>query len=130
MSAKKSCALFISAAVLSVIAVCLIFGVLCVHERCITADEFSVEIEAIQFGDIPETVSYRVDKKYPEIKLSLSFTVYADENVICRNVSLMNGGGEPVYIRKLMSFIQIVCKYLKSFLLREWEPFQASLSIP
>ncbi len=70
MSAKKSCALFISAAVLSVIAVCLIFGVLCVHERCITADEFSVEIEAIQFGDIPEAVSYRVDKKYPEITLS------------------------------------------------------------
>ena len=57
------------------------------------------------YGDAKTLTLILADKKYPEIKLSLSFTVYYDDNVICRSVRLINGGEEPVYIRKLMSFM-------------------------
>ena len=50
------------------------------------------------------TVNYK-DVKYPSLILRHSYVVYAESNVICRNVELINEGDEPVYIRKLMSFM-------------------------
>ena len=45
------------------------------------------------------------DKKYPNLKLELSYTVFEECNVITRNVKLCNGGEGNIYIRKLMSFM-------------------------
>ena len=45
------------------------------------------------------------DKKFSNIKLRLNYTVFEDCDVICRNVELVNGEKEPLYIRKLMSFM-------------------------
>ncbi len=45
------------------------------------------------------------DKKYPNLKLELSYTVFEDCNVIARHTKLCNGGEGDVYIRKLMSFM-------------------------
>ena len=45
------------------------------------------------------------DKKYPTLKLEVSYTVFEECNVIARNVRLCNGGKGDVYIRKLMSFM-------------------------
>ena len=45
------------------------------------------------------------DKKYPNLKLELHYTVFEDCNVIVRHVKLCNGGDGDVIIRKLMSFM-------------------------
>ena len=45
------------------------------------------------------------DKKFSNIKLRLNYTVFEECDVICRNVELVNGEKEPLYIRKLMSFM-------------------------
>ena len=45
------------------------------------------------------------DKKFPDICLKMNYTVFAECNVICRNVELVNNGEGAVYIRKLMSFM-------------------------
>ena len=50
------------------------------------------------------TVDFR-DKKYGSLLLRHSYTVFSECNVICRNAVLVNEGDEPVYIRKLMSFM-------------------------
>lgn len=44
------------------------------------------------------------DKKYPDILLKLSYTVFEESNVITRNVTLINNGSLAVTINKLMSF--------------------------
>ncbi|MBQ8879669.1 MAG: alpha-galactosidase [Clostridia bacterium] len=45
------------------------------------------------------------DKKYPDIIIKLSYTVFYECNVICRNVELCNNSNSEVFIRKLMSFM-------------------------
>lgn len=45
------------------------------------------------------------DKKYKDISLALHYTVFEESNVIARCVTLRNGAEEPIYIRKLMSFM-------------------------
>lgn len=69
--------------------------------------EGSYEAEGLPFayGDAKTLILTLADKKYPEIKLLLSYTVYYEENVICRNAELINGCKEPVFIRKLMSLM-------------------------
>ncbi len=56
------------------------------------------------YGDAETLILILSDRKYPEIKLKLSYTVYEKENVICRNAELYNRSGGDVFIRKLMSF--------------------------
>lgn len=45
------------------------------------------------------------DKKFDKLCLKLNYVVFEDCDVICRNVELVNGCDEPVYIRKLMSMM-------------------------
>ena len=45
------------------------------------------------------------DKKFADIKLILNYVVFEECNVICRNVELINENENPLYIRKLMSFM-------------------------
>ncbi|MBE6699831.1 MAG: alpha-galactosidase [Ruminococcaceae bacterium] len=45
------------------------------------------------------------DKKYPNLKLELYYTVFEDCNVIARHARLCNGGEGDVFIRKFMSFM-------------------------
>ena len=45
------------------------------------------------------------DKKYPALKLKMHYTLFPECDVIARGVTLENGTGEFVYIRKLMSFM-------------------------
>ena len=45
------------------------------------------------------------DKKYPNLKLELSYTVFEECNVIARHAKLCNGGQGNIYIRKFMSFM-------------------------
>ena len=45
------------------------------------------------------------DKKYPALKLHMHYTLFPECDVIARGVTLENGTGEFVYIRKLMSFM-------------------------
>ena len=45
------------------------------------------------------------DKKFADIKLVLNYVVFEECNVICRNVELVNENENPLYIRKLMSFM-------------------------
>ncbi len=45
------------------------------------------------------------DKKYPQVKLELSYTVFEECNVIARHARLCNGAEGDIYIRKFMSFM-------------------------
>ena len=45
------------------------------------------------------------DKKFENIKLILNYVVFYECDVICRNVELVNGEAQPLYIRKLMSMM-------------------------
>ncbi|MBQ7325960.1 MAG: alpha-galactosidase [Clostridia bacterium] len=45
------------------------------------------------------------DKKFSDISLKLNYVVFEECDVICRNVELINGNAEPLYIRKLMSLM-------------------------
>ena len=54
-------------------------------------------------GDADTVLITLVDKKYPEIRLILGYSVFEECNVIARRVTLVNGSGESVYIRRLMS---------------------------
>ncbi len=63
------------------------------------------------YGDAKTLIVTLADKKYTEIKLILSYTVYENENVICRNTELYNGAEGDVFIRKLMSLnVDLPCK--------------------
>ncbi len=45
------------------------------------------------------------DKKFTGLKFKINYVVFADCDVICRNVELINEAEGPVYIRKLMSLM-------------------------
>ncbi len=45
------------------------------------------------------------DKKFEKITLTLHYTVFEEANVICRGATLHTEEKEPLYIRKLMSFM-------------------------
>lgn len=44
------------------------------------------------------------DKKYNNIQLKLSYTVFDDSDVIVRNTVIINNSSEQIHIKKLMSF--------------------------
>ena len=46
-----------------------------------------------------------VDKKYSDISLLLEYSVFPECDVIARRTTLVNRTGEPIFIRKLMSFM-------------------------
>lgn len=55
-------------------------------------------------GGPAQTLSITLaDKKYPEAKLVLNYTVFEECNVIARNAELVNGDEGEVFIRKFMS---------------------------
>lgn len=45
-----------------------------------------------------------IDKKYQNIELRLSYTVFEDADVIARNTMLVNNSSESITVNKLMSF--------------------------
>lgn len=56
-------------------------------------------------GDADTVLITLVDKKYPSIRLILGYSVFEDCDVIARRVMLVNGSGENIYIRRLMSLM-------------------------
>ena len=59
----------------------------------------------LAYGDAEALTVVLCDKKYPEIELHLSYTVFSECDCIVRNCELHNGCEGQVYIRKLMSFM-------------------------
>ena len=57
------------------------------------------------YGDAQTLEITLKDKKFEKIKLILNYVVFSECDVICRNVELLNGEAEPLYIRKLMSMM-------------------------
>ena len=56
-------------------------------------------------GDADTLLITLVDKKYPDIRLIIGYSVFDECNVIARKATLINGSGEPVYIRRMMSMM-------------------------
>ena len=56
-------------------------------------------------GDADTLLITLVDKKYPNIRLILGYSVFEECNVIARRVTLINDSDEPIYIRRLMSMM-------------------------
>ena len=65
------------------------------------------ETEALPtaYGEAKTLEVTLADKKFSDIKLVLSYVVFEECNVICRNTELVNENKDPLYIRKLMSFM-------------------------
>ena len=59
----------------------------------------------LAYGDGQTLLITLADKKYPDVKLKLGYTVYEKCDVIVRNTELINGSKGQVYIRKLMSLM-------------------------
>ena len=57
------------------------------------------------YGEAQTLLITLADKKYENITLTLSYTVYEKENVIARNTELNNGSDGQIYIRKIMSLM-------------------------
>ena len=78
-----------------------------VYESHTVSDKPSTSGNELPFaaGDGENLTVIFADKKYKDIKLELTYTVFADCDVIARSVRLKNNSGERVYIRKLMSFM-------------------------
>ena len=56
-------------------------------------------------GDADTLLLTFIDKKYPDIRLVLGYSVFEKCNVIVRRATLINGSGESIYIRRLMSLM-------------------------
>lgn len=56
------------------------------------------------YGRAKTLLVYLADKKYANIKLRLSYTVFEDCDIIARNVTFINNSSKPVHLKKLMSF--------------------------
>ena len=57
------------------------------------------------YGDAQTLEITLKDKKFEKIKLVLNYVAFSECDVICRNVELLNGEAEPLYIRTLMSMM-------------------------
>ena len=56
------------------------------------------------YGDARTLIITLADKKFFNIQLKLSYTVFEESDVIVRNTVLVNNGSHPVTLNKLMSF--------------------------
>ena len=56
------------------------------------------------YGKAQSLIVTLSDKKYKNIQLKLSYTVFEETNVIARNTVLVNNSYHPITINKLMSF--------------------------
>lgn len=59
----------------------------------------------LSYGEASTLTVTLADKKYENIELKLSYSVYEKSNVIVRNTELINGSEGIIYIRKLMSMM-------------------------
>ena len=57
------------------------------------------------FGESETLLLVLRDKKFEDITLTLHYTVFEDSDVITRGATLKNDNTQPLYIRKLMSFM-------------------------
>ncbi len=57
------------------------------------------------YGEAQTLVVILKDRKFSDVTLKLSYTVFEECDVICRNVELENNNDNPLYIRKLMSLM-------------------------
>ena len=75
-------------------------------------DGYRIVDEAYKTNELPtaygnaQTLEITLrDRKFSDVVLKLNYTVFHECNVICRNVELVNENDNPLYIRKLMSFM-------------------------
>ncbi len=74
------------------------------HSHEISDKPYSSPSLPTAYGKAQTLTVILADKKYPEIQLRLSYTVFEESNVIARNSVLVNNGKKPVTLNKLMSF--------------------------
>ena len=76
------------------------------HSHEIKKGAFEAQSELpFAFGESETLLLVLRDKKFEDITLTLHYTVFEDSDVICRGATLKNENGQPLYIRKLMSFM-------------------------
>ena len=74
------------------------------HSHEISEKAYSSEHLPTAYGKAQTLTVILADKKFSNIQLRLSYTVFEESDVIARNTVLVNNGSQSVTINKLMSF--------------------------
>ena len=74
------------------------------HSHEISKTPYKAKYLPTAYGKAETLIVTLADKKYANIQLKLSYTVFEESNVIVRNATLVNNSSNKVTIKKLMSF--------------------------
>ena len=74
------------------------------HSHEISDGAHKLETLPCAYGKAESLTVILADKKYNNIQLKLTYTVFEDSDVIVRNTTLVNNGSQNITLNKLMSF--------------------------
>ena len=74
------------------------------HSHEISDGAYKLETLPSAYGKAESLTVILADKKYNNIQLKLTYTVFEDSDVIVRNTTLVNNGSQNITLNKLMSF--------------------------
>jgi alpha-galactosidase len=74
------------------------------HSHEITNNPYTSNLLPTAYGKAKTLTVTLKDKKYSNISLKLSYSVFEDSDVIARNAIIVNESNKPIHIKKLMSF--------------------------
>jgi alpha-galactosidase len=74
------------------------------HSHEITNNPYTSNLLPTAYGKAKTLTVTLKDKKYSNISLKLSYSVFEESDVIVRNAVIVNESNKPIHIKKLMSF--------------------------
>ena len=74
------------------------------HSHQITNKAYESDSLPTAYGKAKTLTVTLADKKYNNIQLKLSYTVFEESDVIVRNAVIVNNSSEKIHVKKLMSF--------------------------
>ena len=74
------------------------------HSHQISNKAYESESLPTAYGKAKTLTVTLADKKYNNIQLKLSYTVFEESDVIVRNAVIVNNSSEKIHVKKLMSF--------------------------
>ncbi len=74
------------------------------HSHEISNTPYSSSTLPTAYGKAQTLTVILADKKFSDIQLKLSYTVFEESDVIARNTVIVNKSNKPIHIKKIMSF--------------------------
>ena len=74
------------------------------HSHTISNEAYKSNSLPTAYGKAQTLKIILADKKFNNIQLCLSYTVFEESNVIARNVTIINNSSQEIHVKKLMSY--------------------------